>query len=77
MGVVQIEARYAARDSVLGVIPTERPLCRRESVQVWSVDAVGNPSERDRSAEHGIAVDRFAREIVCFLRGVSRRARGN
>jgi len=34
----------------------------------WSAHAVDNPKERDRSAEHGIAVDRCAREIVRFLK---------
>jgi len=35
---------------------------------VWSADAVGIPSELDRDAEHGIAADRCAREIVGFLK---------
>jgi len=37
-------------------------------MRVWSAHAVGNPTDRDRSAEHGIAADRFAREIVRFLK---------
>jgi len=34
---------------------------------VWSADAARNPNDGDRSAEHGVAADRFAREIVGFL----------
>jgi len=34
---------------------------------VWSAHAGGNPNDRDRSAEHAHAADRFAREIVRFL----------
>jgi len=36
-------------------------------VPVWEAHAEGNPKESDRSAEDGIAADRFAREIVGFL----------
>jgi hypothetical protein len=57
----QIEARYAGRDPVLGVMVTERPSCRRGFVPVWSADAAGNPSDCDRSAEHAHAVDAAAR----------------
>jgi hypothetical protein len=32
--------------------------------------------QRGAAAQHGIAVDRFAREIVAF-EGISQRARGN
>jgi len=35
---------------------------------VWSADAAGNPKPSDQSAEHGIAVDRCAREIAAFLK---------
>jgi hypothetical protein len=48
------------------VIPTARPSCRRSTVRGWSALAVGNPNDGDRSAEHGVAADRFAREIVGF-----------
>jgi len=44
---------------------------------VWSADAVGNPAVIDRSAEHAVAVDRFAREIVGFWKAARQRARGN
>jgi len=37
-------------------------------MQVWLAHAVDKPRERDRSAEHGIAVDRFAREIGGILK---------
>jgi len=53
----------------MGVVPTERPACRRDTRMVWSAHAGGNPSVIDRSAEHGIAADRCAREIVRFLSG--------
>src|SRR5438034_11666215 len=46
---------------------TERPLCRRGTVGVWSAHAGGNPKEGERSAEHAHAADRFAREIVGIL----------
>ena len=36
-------------------------------MQVWSVHAVGSPSDGDRDAEHAYAADRFAREIVRIL----------
>ena len=65
-----MEARYAGCGSVRGVIPTERPLCRRDTMQMWSAHAVDNPKERDRSAEHGVAADRFAREIDGFFKVV-------
>ena len=67
----RLTARCAGVIHVLGVVPTERPLCRRGTVQVWSAHAAGNPSDRDRSAEHVVAADRFAREIVGFLTGSS------
>jgi hypothetical protein len=58
---------------VLGVIPAgrdtdERPSCRRGTMRVWSAHATDNPKPSGRSAEHGIAADRFAREIVRFLK---------
>jgi hypothetical protein len=34
---------------------------------VWSAHAADNPSVDDRSAEHGVAADRCAREIIRFL----------
>ena len=52
MRVIQIEARYAGRDT------------RR----VWSAHAALNPSDGDRDAEQAVAADRFAREIVGFLK---------
>jgi len=70
MSVIQNKARYAGCGSVLSVIPTERPLCRCGTMLVWSAHATHNPSNRSRSAEHGIAVDRFAREIGGFLKVV-------
>jgi hypothetical protein len=51
------------------VMLTERPLCRRDRVLVWSAHAAGNPKESDRNAEQAVAADRFAREIVRFLTG--------
>jgi hypothetical protein len=77
LGVVQIEARYAGRDPVRGAIPTERPSCRRDIRMMWSAHAVDNPKQSDRSAEHGVAADRFAREIVGFLVHSLGRARGS
>jgi len=48
------------------VISTERPSCRRDSFLVWSAHAADNPKESDRRADHGVAADRFAREIIAF-----------
>jgi hypothetical protein len=67
MRVVPIKARYASRGRMLGVVPTERPSWGRGTMEVWSADAAGKPKPSDRSAEHGIAADRFAREIVAIL----------
>jgi hypothetical protein len=36
-----------------------------------------HPNDACRSAEHGVAADRFAREIVRFLTLVLERARGS
>ena len=63
-----------------GVIPDVRgsdrgPLCQRDRVPVWPVDAGDNPSVAGRSAEHAHATDRFAREIVPFLTCFLQRAR--
>jgi len=33
---------------------------------MWSTDGTGSPSDSDRDAEHAVAADRFAREIVLF-----------
>jgi hypothetical protein len=63
----QINARYAERGSLLSMILTERPSCRRGSVQEWSTHAVGSPSDDDRVAEQIIPADRFAHEISGFL----------
>jgi len=52
---------------MLGVIPTERPSCRRGSVRERLAHAAGNPSDFDQSAEQLVPADRFAREIVRFL----------
>ena len=65
-------AWFGSRPVVPSVIPDargsdERPLCRRDSVPVWSAHAGGNQNAGDRSAEHAHAADRFAREIVGFL----------
>ena len=68
MCVVEIKARYAARDRVLDVILTERPSCRRGSVEVWSAHAGARPSDGERVAEHIVPADRCAREIVGFLK---------
>jgi len=40
-------------------------------VRVWSPHAGGNPHDGDRSAEHAVAADRCAREIVGFLKVIS------
>jgi len=37
-------------------------------MRVWLAHAVDKPTDQDRSAEHGIAADRCAREIVRFLK---------
>jgi hypothetical protein len=34
----------------------------------WSAHAAGNPNDLCRRAEHAVAADRFAREIVPFLK---------
>jgi len=47
----------------------QRPLCRRGSMPMWMAHATRKPNDSDRSAEHGIAADRFARKIVRFLTG--------
>jgi hypothetical protein len=41
LSLALIKARCARRDHVLGVIPTERPLCWRDPVPVWSAHAGG------------------------------------
>ncbi len=60
---------------------TKRPSCRCGSMPVWSVDATRNPNDGDRSAEHAVAADRFARKIVRFLMSAfaarSRQLNGN
>jgi len=61
LGVVQMQARCAGRGSVLRVVPTARPSCRRSPVPVWTAHAGGNPNVSDRSAEHAHAVDAAAR----------------
>jgi len=67
LGVVQIKARDAGRD-LKCVWFRSRPV-----VQEWyHAGVVGGcgrqASDSDRDAEHGIAVDRCAREIVGFLK---------
>ena len=52
------------------MIPDQSTLCRRDTVRVWSAHAAGSPSVLDRVAEHAVAADRFAREIVRFLKVV-------
>jgi hypothetical protein len=42
---------------------------------VWPAHAAGIPKESDRSAEHAVAADRFARKIVRFLTGFAARSR--
>ncbi len=37
-------------------------------MRVWSAHAGGKRKIGDWSAEHGVAADRFAREIVAFLK---------
>ncbi len=37
-------------------------------MRVWSAPAGGKRKIGDWSAEHGVAADRFAREIVAFVR---------
>jgi len=50
-------------------------------MQVWSAHAAGKMKESDRSAEHAVAADRFARKIVRFLMSAfaarSRQLNGN
>jgi hypothetical protein len=50
---------------------------RRDRVPVWLAHAADNPNVADRSAEHAVAADRFAREIVGFLTRFLWRARGS
>ena len=62
---------FCSTPVVPGLIPhvrgsVQRPLCRRDSLQVWSAHAAGNPNGADRSAEQGVPADRFAHEIVAF-----------
>ena len=71
-GVIPNARGFPSRPVVPGVIPNARgslqgPLCRCDSVLRWSAHAAGNPSDSDRSAEHGIAADRFAREIAAIF----------
>jgi len=88
----QIDARYASRGFVLDVVPDRVPLCRRDTRGAWFQIAAccagvvpGRCGRRmlvatqkaDRAAEHGIAADRFAREIVGFLTVFLGRARGS
>ena len=66
-------AWFRSRPVVQRVIPfwcgsPERRLCRCGTRMVWSAHAGGKMKESNRSAEHGVAVDRFARKIVRFLR---------
>jgi hypothetical protein len=44
-------------------------------MRVWSVGAIDNPNDLCRSAEHAVAADRLAREIVDFLTGFAVRLR--
>jgi len=80
MRVVRI-ARRAQRDSVRGVVPTERPSCRRDCMLVWfrrtPVVPCGSvlgwcayaeqANDGGQPAEPIVAADRCAREIVAFL----------
>src|SRR4051794_18432775 len=51
----------------MGVIQMNARCAKCATMRVWSAHAVGNPTDRDRSAEHAVAADRFAPEIVRFL----------
>jgi hypothetical protein len=75
--VVQLNAGYAGRGSVLGVIAINTRCAARDRLPVWSAYAGANPSDGDQSAEHAVAADRFAREIVGFLTRSLRRACGS
>ena len=44
-------------------------------MQVWSAPAVGSPSDGDRVAEQLVPADRFAREIIRFLKRPLERSR--
>src|SRR5437016_4312539 len=48
------------------VLPTARPSCRCAPMPVGSAHAAANPKAGYRSAEHGIAVDRCARDRWLF-----------
>jgi len=89
---VMRKARFGQPDRVRSVVPiTARcagcdPKCAwfqsRPVVPAWfCADVVGTCHSRsedgDRSAEHGIAADRFAREIVYILTRLLQRARGS
>jgi hypothetical protein len=69
------ERTLCGRGSVLGLVPTERPWCRRDPKIVWSAHAGGNPSDLDRSAEQIVPADRCAREIVRILKTIPARSR--
>jgi len=59
--VVQIDARGAGRATVLSVMLTEPPSCRRDSRRGWSAHAGGYPKQSGRNAEHAVPADAAAR----------------
>src|SRR5947207_12559581 len=66
MRVVHRKARCAGRDPVLGVLPTERPFCRRDTRMVWLAHA-GGTRTRDAGAPNTPLQPTAAREIVRIL----------
>ena len=63
------------------VIPDARGTDEGTVCRAWCYVGVGGAchsrsNDGDRSAEHAVAADRFAREIVCFLTDVLWRACG-
>ena len=54
-------ARYGQGDRVLGVVQIEAGYAGRESVQVWSAHAGGNPNDGCRSAEHAVPAEAASR----------------
>ena len=76
LGVVPIEARCVGCDLRYAWFRLNSRCGGCDLRMVWSAPATRDPSLSSRSAQPGIAVDRFAREIVRILK-TSQRARGS
>ena len=66
LSLVQIEARYAERDSFLAYFRPNARCGGPDTTRVWSAHATRNPNDTCRIAQPAVAADRFAREIVGF-----------